>query len=149
MSNILKVITGSLACLCISLIAQPATGLTVDQYGHVAIPIDNNLRNIGATGTQLVLGDDDTAVDVPIGFDFQFYGNTYSTVSIRSNGYMGFTPGPIVPTIVFTAALWTLIPALQGLSIMKPAELNLPELSSSDSTLLKILMTLLFYLHLK
>jgi hypothetical protein len=68
-------------------------GETVDQYRHVAISIDNNLRNINSTGVLLSLGDDDTAADVPIGFDFSFYGNTYSTISVRSNGYMGFTPG--------------------------------------------------------
>ncbi|UCD27749.1 MAG: immunoglobulin domain-containing protein [Planctomycetota bacterium] len=93
MNNISKVITGFLVCLCVCILARPTNGVTVDQYGHAAFPIDNNLRDISATGTQLLLGDDDTAVDIPIGFDFQFYGNIYSTVSIRSNGYMGFTPG--------------------------------------------------------
>jgi hypothetical protein len=93
MNNISKVITGYLVCLCVCLIAQPAISVIADRYGHAAMPIDNNLRNISATGTQLLLGDDDTAADIPIGFDFQFYGNIYGTVSIRSNGYMGFTPG--------------------------------------------------------
>ena len=75
MNNVVKLITGIMVCLCMCLLACPVMGIASDNYGHGAIPIENDLRNIDSTGTQLSLGDDSTAADIPIGFDFNFYGN--------------------------------------------------------------------------
>jgi hypothetical protein len=47
------------------------------------------------TGTPANLGpvcDDCVMNDVPIGFDFQFYGQSYSTLQISSNGFLRFDP---------------------------------------------------------
>jgi hypothetical protein len=47
------------------------------------------------TGTPANLGpvcDDCVMNDVPIGFDFQFYGQSYSTLQISSNGFLRFNP---------------------------------------------------------
>lgn len=41
--------------------------------------------------TELALGDDETANSIPIGFNFTFFGNTYSTLFISSNGIIGFS----------------------------------------------------------
>ena len=41
------------------------------------------------TGTALSLTDDSSA-EIPIGFDFKFYGITYSSISVCSNGYLTF-----------------------------------------------------------
>jgi len=50
-------------------------------------------------GTPVVLGDDDcTSTPVPIGFDFPFYGVNRGSVTIGSNGVIGFDP----------EALWSL-----------------------------------------
>lgn len=38
-----------------------------------------------------VTGDDQTVTAVPIGFDFPFYGNTFSTINVCSNGWLSFT----------------------------------------------------------
>lgn len=40
-------------------------------------------------GTALTLSDDDYE-EIPIGFDFQFYGLTYPSVKVSSNGYLTF-----------------------------------------------------------
>jgi len=38
--------------------------------------------------------DDQTITGIPLGFDFPFYGNTYTTVNVCSNGFLSFTwPG--------------------------------------------------------
>ena len=42
------------------------------------------------TGTNVSLGDDVLSAAFPIGFNFTFYGNTYSDFKICSNGYIGF-----------------------------------------------------------
>jgi hypothetical protein len=48
--------------------------------------------DIRAGGTPLYLDDDDSAT-VPIGFDFDFYGVTYSNIAVSSNGYALFDVG--------------------------------------------------------
>ena len=47
--------------------------------------------DISSTGTQVVLSDDEVSVALPIGFDFGFYGNSYTEFFISSNGFITFT----------------------------------------------------------
>ena len=47
-------------------------------------------EDISSVGTQLTQGDDTTAF-APIGFDFTFYGNTYNSVNVCSNGFLSFS----------------------------------------------------------
>lgn len=64
--------------------------------------------------------DDCVNVGLPIGFSFTFFGNTYTTFGISSNGYIGFTPpafgdgccsGRVIPSADLNnnliAAAWT------------------------------------------
>lgn len=46
--------------------------------------------DISATGTALVLGDDDASPAIPIGFSFLFYGAPYTELFIGSNGFVSF-----------------------------------------------------------
>ncbi len=62
-------------------------GIEVDQTGTFA-PID-----ITGTGATVSLGDDDTSGALPIGFDFFFFGNTYTDFFISSNGFLFFDAG--------------------------------------------------------
>lgn len=49
-------------------------------------------EDITATGTLLSLtGDDATSAAVPIGFDFPFYGGTFSSLRVCTNGWLSFT----------------------------------------------------------
>ena len=48
-----------------------------------------SLLDIGATGTEVYLSDDDGEL-IPIGFDFTFYGVTHTEVDVGSNGYLTF-----------------------------------------------------------
>jgi hypothetical protein len=48
--------------------------------------------DITGVGTQLPLtGDDSNLTGVPVGFDFPFYGNTFNTVNVCTNGWLSFT----------------------------------------------------------
>jgi len=62
-------------------------------------PIDYNWIELnpenGGIGENLNLTDDTIARDVPIGFDFTYYGYTYSTVNICSNGWVSFEESTI------------------------------------------------------
>ena len=44
-------------------------------------------------GTSISLFDDDVQGPFPVGFAFQFYGNTYTDFYVGSNGWMGFSSG--------------------------------------------------------
>ena len=50
-----------------------------------------------AAGTALTLADDDTR-EIPLGFSFNFYGNTYTSVFINSDGNLTFTGGDLSVT---------------------------------------------------
>jgi len=49
--------------------------------------------DISLTGTPITEldGDDELSGLIPLGFDFSFYGNTYDSVRVSSNGWMSFT----------------------------------------------------------
>ena len=58
---------------------------------------------ISGDGT-VIGGGDDTYYEIPIGFDFEYYGNTYSVAYVGTNGIMGFSSqsmsslsGPQIP----------------------------------------------------
>lgn len=96
-----------------------------DQFGYIWLDSDDPNGpdfawiDISETGTSVEgLSDDSYAGPIPIGFDFEFYGETYSEVYISSNGIVGFGPpdnysalvnGPIPDADVpnnFIALLW-------------------------------------------
>lgn len=62
-------------------------GYEVDQTGTFA-PVD-----ISASATNVSLGDDSVSGALPIGFDFNFYGNDFSNFFISSNGFITFSSG--------------------------------------------------------
>ncbi|MBQ4820612.1 immunoglobulin-like domain-containing protein [Aquimarina sp. MMG016] len=62
-----------------------AADYTVDQTGTF------NREDISATGTEIILGDDEVSDALPIGFEFAFYGNLYNNFYISSNGFITFT----------------------------------------------------------
>ncbi|MCB0749461.1 MAG: choice-of-anchor J domain-containing protein, partial [Ignavibacteriae bacterium] len=51
-----------------------------------------NWIDISSTGTDLItsINDDQTKGSFPLGFDFDFFGNTYSTFYINANGFVSF-----------------------------------------------------------
>jgi hypothetical protein len=76
--------------------AQPAAAVSFpgpDAFGYRATEIANNLRDISASGTFLPLNDDAVSGAISLGFNFDFYGNTYSQVYVSSNGFLTFNPG--------------------------------------------------------
>ena len=52
--------------------------------------IPGNFVDISATGTELSLGDDAGIPGVAIGFDFEFFGNTFNSVTVAADGYIAF-----------------------------------------------------------
>ncbi|UCD18458.1 MAG: hypothetical protein JSV44_05990, partial [Candidatus Zixiibacteriota bacterium] len=82
---------------------QTKAGGGPDMYGHSWIDSDDPdgpafvWIDISMVGTSVMdtdtLGDDDTSKPIPIGFDFPFYENAYSELSIGSNGLLTFGGG--------------------------------------------------------
>jgi hypothetical protein len=72
-----------------------------DSYGYSWVDSDEiegpvyNWADISATGTALGLSEFDVSAPVSIGFDFDFYGNSYNTIMISSKGYMSFTDNTV------------------------------------------------------
>lgn len=58
-----------------------------------ACPAATNLRDISVTGTAISLGDEEISSAIPLGFNFNFYGTSYSEVYIASNGFVTFLSG--------------------------------------------------------
>ncbi|MBD3166315.1 T9SS type A sorting domain-containing protein [bacterium] len=84
-------------------IEPPSNGLDrfvgPDNYGYVVLDSDEpdgpdfDYVDITGTGTvPTIPGDDDYTGPLPIGFDFPFYGNTYTEWYLGSNGMIGFGP---------------------------------------------------------
>ena len=49
-----------------------------------------DIRSVGTPITSLD-GDDENAAGIPIGFAFPFYGNSFTTVNVTTNGWLSFT----------------------------------------------------------
>ncbi|WP_443632291.1 M36 family metallopeptidase [Candidatus Marifrigoribacter sp. Uisw_064] len=62
----------------------PGTGYTIDQTGTYA-PVD-----MSSGTTSFTLGDDDNGA-ASLGFNFPFFGNTFTSVNVSSNGYLSFS----------------------------------------------------------
>ncbi len=63
-----------------------------DGYTYQDYPL-SEWRDISSSGILLALVKDQISEkQIDIGFDFEFYGNTYSKVSIASNGLLTFSP---------------------------------------------------------
>ena len=60
------------------------------QVTYTETPIQAPLQFVNETGTPLNLGDDNTRL-IPLDFSFTFFGNTYNSVYISSNGFLSFT----------------------------------------------------------
>ncbi|HJW70275.1 MAG TPA: myxococcus cysteine-rich repeat containing protein [Candidatus Binatia bacterium] len=48
--------------------------------------------DISASGTRLSLGDDTPSAPIPLPFAFEFFGRSYSTVTVSPNGFLSFDP---------------------------------------------------------
>jgi hypothetical protein len=71
--------------------AVPSPG--PDAYGYFSREVNNILRNVSTTGTFISLSDDQVSGAIPLGFNFDFYGNTYSQAYVSSNGFLTFNSG--------------------------------------------------------
>ncbi len=61
------------------------------ESGHDLAPVYEWIE-INEIGTNLNLVDDSHIKDVSIGFDFQYYGESYNTLTVGSNGWASFLP---------------------------------------------------------
>lgn len=68
------------------LVEAPGDGYSVDETIPFA-PEDIS----GGGATTVTLGDDNVSGALPIGFDFTFFGETYSDIRIGSNGFLTFS----------------------------------------------------------
>jgi hypothetical protein len=57
-------------------------------YSVVSIPYQVYSATVPVQGTN----DDAFSAPVALGFDFDFYGNTYNQINVSTNGYISFTP---------------------------------------------------------
>jgi hypothetical protein len=66
--------------------------------------------------TEIPLNDDDCALDIPLGFDFSYYNEKFSSVNIMSNGWISFTD--------YDSWFPDCIPASYGAIAPNPRDLN-------------------------
>ena len=58
-----------------------------------AFPVRFLWEDISATGTPIVLGDDEVSGAVPLGFTFRYFGTDYTDIYVSSNGFLTVLPG--------------------------------------------------------
>ncbi len=88
--------------------------VTLSSYIYKSIPFEP----LAGSGTAVTLLDDQLSGSLPIGFNFTFFGNTYSNFNISSNGFISFAstgsgcctgqliPNPTTPNNLIAFA-WT------------------------------------------
>ena len=80
-------------CLLFFLFSSVAfSSTTPDPSDYTINVIPGNFIDISAAGTILSVDPQDGISGIPIEFDFQFYNNSYNTISIASDGYISFSP---------------------------------------------------------
>lgn len=83
MRSVLKGAFSILLLTCFSNTTQAQNDYTV-----APIPYQVYSATSAVQGTM----DDTFSAPIPLGFDFDFYGNTYNQVNVSTNGYISFTP---------------------------------------------------------
>lgn len=67
-----------------------ATDIGPDAFGYIGTDsVDFNWYDLSA-GTELDLSDDELSFSYPLGFSFDYYGSTYDSVRVSSNGFLLF-----------------------------------------------------------
>ncbi|MDX1555075.1 MAG: hypothetical protein R3212_03520, partial [Xanthomonadales bacterium] len=91
MQKIAAWIAVSLILPCAWPVQSAEAGISDSNYQVSAVGY--NLRDVSASGTEVVLGDDEVSSAIPIGFAFSFYGEFYTQAYISSNGFVTFDAG--------------------------------------------------------
>jgi hypothetical protein len=90
MKKILLGASAAVAALGLAMAAQAETR-GPDTFGYVATDqVTYTFNDITATGTKVLGGVDDSTVHVSLGMDFDFYGTTYTSAYLSSNGVIMF-----------------------------------------------------------
>ena len=89
-----KCMLGAVVLMALSAV-RPAQATTIgpDAFGYTARDVGIAFVDISGTGTQVLANDDDSVVSAAIGFGFNFYGNSFATAFISSNGLISFNAG--------------------------------------------------------
>jgi hypothetical protein len=107
---------------------------TVDKTYRMVAGAGYNFIDINVTGTDLELGDDETA-EISIPFEFKFYDSNYTSAYVNSNGTLSFTDDnpeydqEEIPTSYFPdliAVLWTDLDPTEGGSVLWEVKGNAP-----------------------
>ena len=95
-ANPVNVCLGSGSQLMANVVIPPDSYIVASiPYAPLACPPNNAV--LIPTGFW-VAGDEGLTAPVPLGFNFNFFGNNYTDVSISSNGHLQFTPYPSLNT---------------------------------------------------
>ncbi|MGH7998699.1 MAG: PEP-CTERM sorting domain-containing protein [Brasilonema sp.] len=71
-----------------------ATTIGADSFGYTATnDVPFIFEDISGTGTRMLAGIDDASASALLGFDFNFYGTNYNSVSFSTNGLISFQGG--------------------------------------------------------
>ncbi len=86
-----RLVAALLACCALAPATAAGAGIGPDTYGYVATDATPyGFVDIASTGVAVLAGADDDKALVNLGFPFVFYGKTYSSVCLSSNGLLTF-----------------------------------------------------------
>lgn len=131
-----------LLTIVLLLVAYPAYGQDYTVTQIEAPPLHNiNNPDSPISGANANLSDDGMAIGVNIGFDFEFYGNIFSTVNISNNGFITFTgqnsrccSGNTLPAFGMDNSIMALWTDLISINNMNPYYKSYGEMGSREFT---------------
>jgi hypothetical protein len=88
-----RLLAGVILLASLAIIGKTALAIGPDHYGYTATTTTFNFEDLTEPGfapTAMLDNGNDVAVTIPIGFSFTFYGKTYTSLSVSSNGLITF-----------------------------------------------------------
>src|SRR4051812_22549115 len=89
----IRFLAGAILLGALTISAKIAFAIGPDHYGYTATTTPFNFEDLTEPGfnpTGILDTGNDVAATIPIGFSFTFYGKTYSSLSVSSNGMITF-----------------------------------------------------------
>ncbi len=116
-STVFRLLGSALVFGVVGIFCEVGLAIGPDNYGYSATTIPfkfEDITSVGFNPTAILDTTNDGAVTIPIGFPFTFYGTTYTSLSVSTNGLITFGNSDVsaVPVNLTTTAPTSNLPSI-------------------------------------